>query len=367
MWEFIYSISIALYLVGNYVEWRDSIFTLVYDASSLWLWLSSRRQIGDGGASFSSSRATTRKRALADHHNSTAMWTPPGSSEMKLRTRALFALGPVAALPYRTYQGTQVHSHLRYMTGLPPPASSPEALVSMSLHTPLSFARVVRDFVALKCSENGSGGDHDGHRFFVFHPDTAWVGAFQRLHDVEGPLPPEFAGVAHNLFVLARWMLCERVALVQALGDDAGRRVRFHVLVPTTETLVVPQPFCLVEALLPLTIEGPISKGHPLVWFAVAAAGSSTAAPIMRDVGAIPPPCPEVAEGKAFVAMCLLWIAASPLLLAVCKMLCFAQLPFYVALAMSLLFHGFALNLTLWLKRHVCEYYMREDAPMMLG
>ncbi|EGX96645.1 hypothetical protein CCM_01303 [Cordyceps militaris CM01] len=352
MWEFIYSVSISLYLVGNYVEWRDSIFTLTHDASSLWLWLSSGRRAGTLLAS-----TAAAKGALADH-NSTTMWMPPGSSEMKLRTKALFALGPVAAHPYQTYQGTQVHNHLRYMTG--PLPVLPEALVSMHLHTPLSFARIVRDFVALKCNEND--GDECGHRFFVFHPDTSWMGAFQRLHEVEGPLAPEFAGVSHNLFVLARWMLCERVTLVQTLGD-AGRRVRFHVLVPTTETLVIPQPFCFVEALAPLTIEGPISKGYPLVWLALAA-GSAT---VLRDVGAIPPPCPDRAEAKAFVAMCLLWIAASPLLVALCRLLCFVHLPFYVALALSLLFHGFALNVTLWLKRQVSAYYMREDTPIMLG
>ncbi|XWW92668.1 hypothetical protein V2A60_000593 [Cordyceps javanica] len=359
MWEFVYSVSISLYLIGNYVEWRDSIFTLTHDALSLWLWLFSRRQVLT-----SSSPAAATKRTHADH-NSTSMWMPPGSSEMKLRTKALFALGPVAAHPYRTYQGAQVRHHLRYMAGLLP-APAAEAFVPM--HAPYSFARTVRDFVALKCGENS--GDKHGHRFFVFHPDTAWMGAFQRLHEVEGPLPPEFAGVSHNLFVLARWMLCERVALVQALGEDAGRAVRFHILVPTAETLVIPQPFCFVDALAPLTIEGPVSNGHPLVWFAVApglAAAATTTAIGLRDVGAIPPPCPDLAEGKAFIAMCLLWIAASPLLVALCRLLCFVHLPFYVALALSLAFHGLALNVTLWFKRQVTEYYMQEDPPIMLG
>ncbi|KAM3509540.1 hypothetical protein MY10362_000534 [Beauveria mimosiformis] len=291
-------------------------------------------------------------------HNSMGMWMPPGSSEMKLRTKALFALGPIAARPYRTYQGTQVHSHLRTMASMPP--LSPENLVPMSLHTPFSFARTVRDFVALKCSENSS--DKYGHRFFVFHPDTAWMGAFQRMYDVEGPLPLEFAGVSHNLFVLARWMLCERVTLVQSLGD-AGRKIRFHVLVPTTETLVIPQPFCFMDALAPLIIEGPISKGYPLVWFRMASLSTTG----LRDVGAIPSPCTDLAEGKAFTAVCLLWIVSSPLLLAACRMVCFVHLPFYVALALSLLFHGLALNVTLWIKRQVREYYMQEDAPIMLG
>lgn len=369
MWEFLYSASISLYLLGHYAEWRDSLFTLTHDAASLWLWLSSRAGSGPSSARYSNNN----NNKLVDH-NSTTVWMPPGSSEMKRRTKALFALGPVAAHPYRTYQGTQVlHHHLRDTTTslfLPASLLPPETFLSAHLNAPFSFARIVRDFVALKCSEHGSSSDtHHGHRFFVFHPDTAWMGAFQRLQAVEHPpLPPEFAGVAHNLFVLARWMLCERVALVQTLGEAAGRRVRFHVLVPTAEPLVIPHPFCFVEALAPLTIEGPISKGHPLVWFRmVPASTTTTTAVVLRDVGAIPPPCPEMAEGKAVTAVCLLWIAASPVLLAVCRLLCFVHLPFYVALALSLLFHGLALNATLWLKRQVSEYYMQEDTPIMLG
>ncbi|KAJ3484387.1 hypothetical protein NLG97_g7063 [Lecanicillium saksenae] len=350
MWEFLYSISISVYLVGHYPEWRDGIFTLAHDASSLWMWLSSR---GHTGAYI----ASPTKSIMVDH-NSTAMWMPPGSSEMKLRTKALFALGPIAALPYKTYQGTQIHNQLKGMASMLPISS--EACMPIALNTPYSFARMVRDFVALKCSENSS--DKYGHRFFVFHPDTAWMGAFQRLCEIDGPLPLEFAGVSHNMFVLARWMLCERVALVQTLGD-AGRKIRFHVLIPTTEALVVPHTFCFVNALEPLVMEGPISKGHPLVWLKMA----PESAALLRDVGAIPPPCPDLAEGKAFTAMCLLWIAASPVLLAVCRALCFVHLPFYMALVLSLVFHGFALNATLWLKKQVGEYYMQEDAPIMLG
>ncbi|OAA82026.1 hypothetical protein LEL_01571 [Akanthomyces lecanii RCEF 1005] len=354
MLEFLYSISISLYLLGHYVEWRDSILTLAHDVWSLWLWLSARGQMG-------TSPATTKKRTLLLDCNSTTMWMPPGPSEMKQRTKALFALGPIAAHPYRTYQGTQIRNNLRDMAAMLP--LSPEMFPSAHLNTPFCFARIVRDFVALKCSEHGSSSDKrgGGHRFFVFHPDTSWMGAFQRLHEMEGPLPLEFAGVAHNLFVLARWMLCERVTLVQALGDAAGRSVCFHVLVPTAEPLVIPQPFCFVDALAPLTIEGPVGRGQPLVWFRT----TTTAA--LRDVGAIPPPCPDLAEEKARTAVCMLWFAASPLLLAMCRLLCFMDLPFYGALALSLLLHGFALNATLWLKRRVSEYYMQEDAPIMLG
>lgn len=352
MWHFLYSFSISLYLIGNYPEWREGVFTLAYDASSLWRWLSARRHMGTWHAPVSI------KNRQGTDHNSTAIWMPPGSSEIKLRTKALFALGPVASQPYGTYQGSQIYSQLRETTLVVP--ISPDLCMAAVLNTPATFAKNVRDFVSLKCSEYS--GDKRSHRFFVFHPDTAWMGAFQRLGENEGPLPLEFAGVSHNLFVLARWMLCERVALVQALGD-AGREISFHLLVPAAEPLVIPQPFSFVDALEPLTIEGPISRGQPLVWFRMAAASRVQ----LRDVGVIPPPCLDLAEGKACIAVCLLWIAASPLLLVFCRVVCSVNLPVYVALALSLVLHAFALNGTVWLKKQVREYYMQEDCPMTLG
>lgn len=297
-------------------------------------------------------------REMAVDHNSTTMWMPPGSSEIKLRTKTLFALGPIATIPYRTYQGAQIHSCLRGMASILP--EPPETYTSLHLNTPFTFARLVKDFVALKCAENSNG--KDAQRFFVFHPDTAWVGAFQRLCELEGPLSLEFAGISHNLFVLARWMLCERVALVQALGD-AGRKIRFHVLVPAAEALVIPHSISFVNALEPLVIDGPICKGRPLVWFKLAP-GSGV---VLRDVGVIPPVCPVLAEGKAFTAVCLLCIVASPLIMLACKAFYLVHCPFYVALALSLLLHGLALNATMWLKRQITLYYMQEDTAIILG
>ncbi|KAJ2980394.1 hypothetical protein NQ176_g2671 [Zarea fungicola] len=357
MWPFIYSISISLYLISNYPEWRDGILTLSHDASALWWWLSSRGQFRSNMSAAGATMPNKKIFATTDH-NSTTIWVPPGSSEMKRRTKALFVLGTVTTQTYRTYQGAQIHHHLRGVAGRLHIAQDPYLASIMS--TPSSFARTVRDFVKLKCSEYSDDGY--SHRFFAFHPDTAWMGAFLRLQETEGPLPLEFAGVSHNLFVLARWMLCERVVLVQALGE-AGRNIRFHVLIPAEEPLVIPHHICFVDALGPLTIEGPVSRGSPMVWLKITQHPTT----LLRDVGAILPPCPVLAEGKASIAVCLLWIGVSPILLALCKVICSVHIPFYAALAVLLLFHGLALNATLWLKREVKEYYMQDDDPTTLG
>lgn len=357
MWPFIYSISISLYLISNYPEWRDGILTLSHDASALWWWLSSRGQFRSTMSAADASTMPSKKKLYTADHNSITIWVPPGSSEMKRRTKALFELGTVTAQPYRTYQGLQIHQ-LRDVARVLQISHDPYMASIMS--TPSSLARTVRDFVKLKCSEYSDDGY--SHRFFAFHPDTAWMGTFLRLQETEGPLPLEFAGVSHNLFVLARWMLCERVVLVQTLGE-AGRRIRFHILIPAQEPLVIPHHICFVDALGPLRIEGPIGRGSPMVWLKITQHSTT----VLRDVGTIPPPCPALAEGKASIAVCLLWIGVSPILLVLCRAICSVHVPFYATLAVSLLCHGLALNATLWLKREVREYYMQDDAPTTLG
>lgn len=349
MWPFLYSIGVAFYLVGNYPEWREGVFFLAHDISSMLQWLLSRGPTGRPAKS-------TSKTAI--RHDSTSIWVSTGSSEIKSRTKALFSDGFVIAEPYKTYHGSEIQLHSREMATMVAATNDPYTVMVDS--SPLGFARVVRDFIAFKTREYST--DANEHCFFVFHPDNAWMGAFMRLEHIDGPLPPEFVGVAHDLFVLCRWMLCVRVALVQAMGD-AGKRIYFHILIPTCEPLVIPRPFNFIDALFPLVIEGPVRRGHELVWLRVVPPSIG----LLRDVGSIPSPSPARAERKACLAICIMWITASPLLVVVCKYFCVPNIPFYVALSITTVFHGCALAATLWVKREVKGYYLQEESPATLG
>ncbi|OAA41731.1 hypothetical protein NOR_05239 [Metarhizium rileyi] len=349
MWQCLYSAGIALYLVGNYPEWREGIFSVVHDTLSLFQWLVSR---GVSGIPAQPALRTVIRHDLA------AIWTPTELSEFKSRTKALMAVGTIATESYETYHGDQIRLQLPGMAGMVGGVSDP--FIVMTECTSLGFARVVWDFVALKVGEYRNDGEE--HCFFVFHPDNAWMGAFMRLERVEGPLPFEFVGVAHDLFVLCRWMLCVRVALVQAMGD-AGRKVHFHILIPTSEPLVIPRPFSFTDGLYPLTVEGPTRRGRALVWLRVVAKQAG----LLKDIGAVPSPCHVSAERKACVAVCIVWVVVSPVLVMVCKVLCSPNTPFYMTLALTTIFHGLALVATLWLKREVKDYYLLDELPATLG
>ncbi|KAM4057228.1 hypothetical protein HRG_014848 [Hirsutella rhossiliensis] len=50
---------------------------------------------------------------------------------------------------------------------------------------------------------------------------------------------------------------------------DQGKKIHFHILIPAYEPLVIPRPFKFFHALLPLTVDGAISRGRKLVWLRI--------------------------------------------------------------------------------------------------
>jgi hypothetical protein len=60
-------------------------------------------------------------------------------------------------------------------------------------------------------------------------------------------------------------MLAVRVALIKEHGGK-GKDIKFHLLIPTFETLIILRAFVFFEALFPLTIDASIGRGSQLVW-----------------------------------------------------------------------------------------------------
>ena len=195
------------------------------------------------------------------------------------RVQTLFSAAGIIVEVYKTFQADQIAQELRGIAN--------KITISNNIQVQGSggadgFATHVRDFIDLKTDQYAKDGRN--HRFLVYHPDTQWHGAFRRLLQDRGPLDESFCGITNDLFALCRWMLCMRVELQeQGQGQDKPNQVQFHVLIPAYQTLVIPRPFVLHRALFPLTFEGEVANGEPLVWLNFPLEGKTT----LRDIGTI--------------------------------------------------------------------------------
>ncbi|CVL09107.1 uncharacterized protein FMAN_14253 [Fusarium mangiferae] len=126
---------------------------------------------------------------------------------------------------------------------------------------PDGFARPVYDFI-LKSISDIDPRERHMHRFFVFHPDTNWYGAFHRLLG-KNRLPAEFCAKADNLDTICRFMQDIRKTLIEE--SSAGRKVVFHLLIPSWYTIHIREPLHFPASLHPLRVKGEKHKGKELV------------------------------------------------------------------------------------------------------
>ncbi|KAH0532713.1 hypothetical protein TsFJ059_001366 [Trichoderma semiorbis] len=133
---------------------------------------------------------------------------------------------------------------------------------------PNGFAQHVYDFINERVDEVDPT-EGDTHRFFVYHPDTNWYGAFHRLIR-EDPLSPMFCAKSDNLDTLCQFMQHIRTQL-NAESDD-GKSIVFHLLIPSWYRISIKEPLHFPESLQPFRVEGRKHKGSPLVSFNLPAA-----------------------------------------------------------------------------------------------
>ncbi|KAL6834740.1 hypothetical protein V8C40DRAFT_261432 [Trichoderma camerunense] len=133
---------------------------------------------------------------------------------------------------------------------------------------PNGFAQNVYDFINERVDEvDPTQGDT--HRFFVYHPDTNWYGAFHRLIR-ENPLSPMFCAKSDNLDTLCQFMQDIRTQL--NAESDHGKSIVFHLLIPSWYRISIKEPLHFPESLQPFRVEGRRHKGSPLVAFNLPAA-----------------------------------------------------------------------------------------------
>ncbi|KAI8717098.1 hypothetical protein NCS52_00784300 [Fusarium sp. LHS14.1] len=126
---------------------------------------------------------------------------------------------------------------------------------------PDGFARAVYDLIQKKVDDVDQPERHM-HRFFVYHPDTNWYGAFHRLIR-ETPLPPEFCAKSDNLDNVCLFMQDVRQRLIEE--SNRGKDVIFQLLIPSWYSITIREPLHFPDSLHPLRVEGEKHKGKELV------------------------------------------------------------------------------------------------------
>lgn len=126
---------------------------------------------------------------------------------------------------------------------------------------PDGYGRHVYDLIQSKFRDIALA-DRRNHRVFVFHRDTIWYPAFDRLAS-ENPLPPEYCMKRKNLDILCQDMQRYRQQLIEEL--DYGRDIVFHVLIPSWYKLCIREPLHFPTDLYPLQIEGELYHGEMVV------------------------------------------------------------------------------------------------------
>ncbi|RFU31131.1 hypothetical protein B7463_g5197, partial [Scytalidium lignicola] len=164
-------------------------------------------------------------------------FTPPSvllsndTVDIAARIQNLFSSITIAIEILKIYQAEQIRQELK---GISDQIRIYNNLVAGGGGGPDGFARHVLDFINLKIAEYTADGK--AHRFFVYHPDTHWHGAFSRIRQESGFAQQSFLGLSHDLFAVFRLMLCTRVALEETMGENA-KNIIFHLLIPSYSDL----------------------------------------------------------------------------------------------------------------------------------
>lgn len=245
--------------ISIYPLLRDGALKVAGDAISLYNYFTSSAT--DGSASPAATPPTQAPPST---------WVLSEKGCIGNQMQSLFSATTIVLEIVKIYQAEQIRRELK---GIADQLRIHNNLVAGGGGGPDGFARNVLDFFNLKVAEyTGDYSQHRfrkyrfrQHRFFIYHPDTHWHGAFARIRQESGSAQPLLLGLSDDLFAVFRLMLCARVALEAEIGDGA-KNVTFHLLIPSYCTLVIPRSFVVLGNLLPLTIDGQIAQGERLVW-----------------------------------------------------------------------------------------------------
>lgn len=139
----------------------------------------------------------------------------------------------------------QMHVLNQTLRGIKDELSAQNTLISSGGSGPDGFAKVVYDFAQLHMKKPGE----DNHRFFLWHPDNSWHGAFESILK-DKPLDASFCAYSDDLDRLCVCMKTARQAQSQSPN------LVFHLLIPAWYPITITEPLHFPDELQPLRVEG---------------------------------------------------------------------------------------------------------------
>ncbi len=149
------------------------------------------------------------------------------------------------------------------------------------------FPQYVYDMVQERLG--ATSAKREAHWFFVYHPDTDWYPGFCKLVS-ERKLGPRFCGWSNQLDSLFLFMLAVRREMEGWTASEKSRHrpVKFHILVPAYQPVIITDFLSCPTDAGDFVIEGKINNGYPLVWLNLPADQDR----FLHDVGNWKPPSP---------------------------------------------------------------------------
>ncbi|GAQ03685.1 hypothetical protein ALT_1006 [Aspergillus lentulus] len=154
----------------------------------------------------------------------------------------------------RTIQTAQAQRMIKALDVIAEQLGDGNCITVMGASGPDGFARPVYDLVKMKINKVNAA-DRKNHRFFIYHNSNNWHQAFERLTS-ENPLPSEFINNPCDDLDHACLFMREVRQKLLAKDEKRGKRITFHLVIPSWSKLQIKEPLHFPEDLYPLQIEG---------------------------------------------------------------------------------------------------------------
>ncbi|KAK1756756.1 hypothetical protein QBC47DRAFT_443359 [Echria macrotheca] len=103
------------------------------------------------------------------------------------------------------------------------------------------------------------------HWFFVYHPDDDWYPGFYHLLEKK-PIGPAFCGYTNQIDTVFVFMLAARRYLEGRKKGGNKKPVRFHLLIPAYQPILIAEALSIPEEIGDFVIEARINSNKEFVW-----------------------------------------------------------------------------------------------------